>query len=69
MWHRIGNLCVNNYAMKSIYHGKAGANTKLKGKITKMLACRCCDMYNWKWSEKIKEATKQIKEFKNGTID
>ncbi len=54
--------------MKSIYHGKAGANSKLKGKITKMLACGCCDLYNWKWSERIKEATKQIKEFKNGKI-
>lgn len=54
--------------MKSIYHGQAGANAKLQGKVTKMLACRCCDLYNWKWSERIKEATKQIKEFKNGTV-
>lgn len=47
--------------MKSIHHGKAGANKKMRGKLSATLSCRCCDMYNWKWSERIKEANKEIK--------
>ena len=47
----------------------AGANAKLRGKIIKLLACRCCELYNWRCSQRIKEAKKQIKEFKNGRID
>ena len=47
--------------MKSIHHGKAGANAKLKGKLTKSLSCGCCCMQNFKWQERLKEAKKEIK--------
>ena len=47
--------------MKSIHHGKAGANAKLKGKLSKDLSCGCCTMHNFKWQERIKEAKKEIK--------
>jgi hypothetical protein len=47
--------------MKSIHHGKAGANAKLKGKLSKSLSCGCCFMQNFKWQEKIKEAKREIK--------
>ena len=50
--------------MKSIHHGKAGANGKLRGKLTKCLSCGCCDLQNWKWRERLKEANREIKENK-----
>ncbi len=49
--------------MKSIHHGKAGANAKLKGKRTAQLSCGCCVLQNFKWGEKIKEAKKEIRLF------
>lgn len=49
--------------MKSIHHGKSGANAKLNGKKTCNLSCGCCVMQNWKESERIKEANKQIREY------
>lgn len=54
--------------MKSIYHGTAGANSKLKGKLTKSLSCGCCVLQNFKWSEKVKEATKEVKDFKERKV-
>ena len=48
--------------MKSISHGKAGANAKLRGKLTHALSCGCCMMQNFKRRERWKEAAKQIKE-------
>ena len=48
--------------MKSIHHGKSGANRKLHGKLSLSLPCKCCEMINWKWSERIKEANKEIRE-------
>lgn len=50
--------------MKSIHHGKAGANAKLKGKLSKDLSCGCCTMQNFKWQEKVKEAKKEMKAIK-----
>jgi hypothetical protein len=47
--------------MKSIYHGTAAANAKLKGKKYKLLSCKCCALFNLKWEERVKEANKEIK--------
>jgi hypothetical protein len=47
--------------MKSIRHGKAAANSKLRGKLTRLLSCGCCVLFNAKWSERVKEAKKEIK--------
>jgi len=47
--------------MKSIYHGTAAANAKLKGKKYKLLSCKCCVLFNPKWEERVKEAKKEIK--------
>jgi hypothetical protein len=55
--------------MKSIYHGKAGANKKMRGKLSVELYCRCCMMFNWKWRERMKEAKQEIRRNQNGTID
>lgn len=52
--------------MKSIHHGKAGANAKLKGKKTCTLSCGCCSLQNFTESERIKEADKEILEFISG---
>lgn len=49
--------------MKSIHHGKAGANAKLNGKKTCTLSCGCCSLQNFTESERIKEADKEILEF------
>lgn len=49
--------------MKSIRHGTAGANCKLRGKLTKNLSCGCCQLQNWKWTERIKAANQEIKQF------
>lgn len=42
--------------------GVAG-NVKCRGKIEKMLSCGCCNMKNFKWTERVKEAIKQIKNY------
>jgi len=48
--------------MKSIHHGTAGANSKLRGKRTQLLRCRCCELFNPRWDERVKEAKKEIKD-------
>lgn len=45
--------------MKSLRGGLVG-NCKLNGKLSKMLSCGCCDVQNWTWRERIKEANKEI---------
>jgi hypothetical protein len=46
--------------MKSpVFGGRAG-NVKCKGKKTKLMSCLCCEMINSKWSERWKEAKKEI---------
>lgn len=50
--------------MKSIHHGTAGANNKLRGKKSCGLSCGCCVMYNWKWDERLKEANEEIENFR-----
>jgi hypothetical protein len=54
------------YVMKSIHHGKAGANSKLRGKKTAVLSCRCCMLFNPKWDERMKEAKLEIRRKQNG---
>jgi hypothetical protein len=52
--------------MKSIYHGTAGANAKLRGKKTCVLSCQCCSaalLMNIKDAERIKKANKEIKQY------
>jgi hypothetical protein len=51
--------------MKSIHHGKAGANAKLRGKLTKLLSCGCCMMQNFKHSYLVKCKKQEIKGEKN----
>lgn len=46
--------------MKSLHHGTAAANAKLRGKLTHGLSCRCCELQNWKWRERLKEADLEI---------
>jgi hypothetical protein len=55
--------------MKSIYHGKAGANSKLRGKKQKLLSCRCCVLFNPRWDERMKEAKIEIRRNQNGNVD
>ena len=55
--------------MKSIRHGTAGANAKLRGKLTHLLSCKCCMLFNPKHEERVKEANREIKEYKNAEID
>lgn len=47
----------------SSVRGIAG-NCKLRGKRTRMLSCGCCDLQNFKWKERWKEAANDIKEQK-----
>lgn len=49
--------------MKSIRHGTAAANSKLRGKRTRLLSCRCCMLFNPKWEERVKEANKEIRQY------
>ena len=37
------------------------AQVNLKGKRTKRLSCGCCEVQNFKWKERIKQAKKEIK--------
>lgn len=50
--------------MKSLHLRGVAGNCKLKGKKTKMLSCGCCDVQNWKWRERLKEAQREIKDAK-----
>lgn len=52
--------------MKSIHRGKIGGNIKLRGKLSRMLSCQCCDVFNFKPSERVKEAKKEIRNFAEG---
>lgn len=49
--------------MKSIHRQGIGGNVKMRGKLTKILSCKCCDMVNFKPQERVKEAKKEIKEY------
>jgi hypothetical protein len=49
--------------MKSLHHGKAAANSKLRGKLQKELSCGCCCLTNFTRSERVKEAKREIKDF------
>ena len=49
--------------MKSIHHGTAGANKKMRGKMSATLSCGCCVMFNFKQRERHKEAVREIKNF------
>lgn len=40
-------------------------NVKLRGKRTALLSCGCCVMFNAKWQLRVKQADKEIREFKN----
>jgi hypothetical protein len=44
--------------------GGAAGDIKMNGKKTKDLSCRCCVLFNFKWSKRIKEAQKEISDFK-----
>ena len=50
--------------MKSLRWGTAAANKKLRGKICVSLSCGCCDMVNFTKKERVREANKEINEFK-----
>lgn len=52
--------------MKSIYHGKAAANCKMRGKKFKVLSCGCCALINLKVDFRKKEAENEIKSYKQG---
>lgn len=56
--------------MKSLHRsdGTVG-NVKLNGKHEKVLSCKCCAMTNFKWSERIKEAMAEVKEYNEGEKD
>ena len=56
--------------MKSIYHGKAAANKKLNGKLTAVLSCKCCVMFNAKWELHLKNVDRELKQFiTNGDVN
>lgn len=39
-------------------------NFKRRGKKTMRLGCRCCEMFNAKWELRMKQARKEIDEFR-----
>lgn len=55
--------------MKSIYHGTAAANSKLRGKKYKLLSCRCCSLINIKVEVREKEADNDIRRYKQEVHD
>ena len=52
--------------MKSIHHGTAGANAKLRGKREHLLSCGCCVLQNFTASERWKEAQHEIEMYSSG---
>ena len=52
--------------MKSIHHGTAAANSKLRGKREKVLSCGCCVLQNFTERERIKEADAEIARWSSG---
>lgn len=51
--------------MKSIHRGNIGGNAKLRGKLSAMLSCRCCDIYNFKPGYFTKLAEKEARNSKS----
>jgi hypothetical protein len=49
--------------MKSIYHGTAAANAKLRGKKFYPLSCGCCVLINIKDDVRKQQAKDEIKSF------
>jgi hypothetical protein len=49
--------------MKSIHHGTAGANAKLRGKREHLLSCGCCVLRNFSDNERWKEAKQEIETY------
>lgn len=54
--------------MKSIYHGTAAANCKLRGKKIRILSCRCCVLIDIRDGVREKEKNKEISDFRAGAI-
>jgi hypothetical protein len=50
--------------VKSLRIRGVAGNVKLRGKMTKLLHCRCCEMINFKQQERWKEAKQEVKNFK-----
>jgi len=48
--------------MKSM---KSAANFKLRGKLRMMCQCGCCEVYNPTWTERLKEAKKEVDNYCN----
>jgi hypothetical protein len=46
--------------MKSPVQRGVPGNVKMRGRKTKLMSCLCCEMINFKWSERWKEAKKEI---------
>lgn len=48
--------------MKSLPRPLSVGNVKLRGKRQKGLSCGCCVAQNFKWSERVKEAIREIRQ-------
>jgi len=48
--------------MKSPVFGARAGNVKCKGKKTKMMSCYCCQMINFKWEQRLKEAHQEVQD-------
>ncbi len=48
--------------MRSLPRPMSLANVKLRGKRQQGMPCRCCVAQNFKWSERVKEAVREIRQ-------
>lgn len=52
--------------MKSMRLGGVAGNVKLKGKLERLLSCKCCVLVNLKRGELIKQQKREIFDFLRG---
>lgn len=52
---------IERVVMKSLSIRGIAGNAKLRGKRTHVLNCGCCDLQNFKWKSRWKEAANEIK--------
>ena len=48
--------------MKSPVYGGHPGNVKMRGRKTRLMSCMCCEMIDFRWEQRLKQAKKEIRD-------
>jgi hypothetical protein len=48
--------------MKSPVQRGVPGNVKMRGRKTRLMSCLCCEMIDFRWDQRIKQANKEIRD-------